>query len=816
MNPKSPLSDVPSRSERDLFLAALQVPVEDRESWLENCCEGDVVLRNRVVLLLNKHEADDAFMGIDEPPLGIVAADDDAHGETLLPAADLTENRDKSVELELSTDFSLAGNASPVTLSAQILRDGNLPAAGMTIGHYRIQKLIGKGAMGLVLEAEDTRLKRTVAIKLMSPEVICNTTSRARFEREAQMAAAVQCEHIVTIHSVDHDGACPFLVMEYVRGRTLSEVIRDGDSLPFAEILRISKEVTLGLAAAHADGLIHRDIKPGNILIENESGRVKITDFGLARGVEDSSLTTEGHVVGTPQYMSPEQAQGDTIDHRSDLFSLGCVMYAMCTGQSPFKSAKVVSTLKRICFDQEEPVRSLAPEIPKWFAAIVHRLLSKDRDKRFQSAEDVLQEIESQQRQADAAATRPPLRRWAPRIAAAVVAMFGVVAIGDSSGVTDVSGFVLRFAKGYGTVEIRVHEPGVQVSVNGNEYTITSGDQLSITLSVPPGEQVVEMSKDGKPLKREIFTLNRFDERVLEMTYTPTPGQRVRGVPVSPVEIESDWSSPEQLELGFGDNAIVGRPEISADGLTLYFEAVREGDPLYTDLWRATRATLSESFADPQRLSAALNTQAREGNPTVTGDGRILFFSASYHRGGVGKTDLWQATRDSLDDLFSDPVNLGATINSEDGDSCPMVTADGLQLLFVSKGHGGYGEEDLWMATRTSLDEPFGEPENLGRPINTSARESSPFLMPDGLTIWFVSNRPGTFGERDLYYATRKSRDDAFDEPVNAGPMINSSYDEESPSLTADGQILVFESNRPTYLGGSEYEKLWLSKRIAD
>ena len=189
-----------------------------------------------------------------------------------------------------------------------------------------------------MLKARDAKLERLVAVKVLNPDLASNGPARARFLREARSAAAVTHEHVVTIHAVDEANEMPFLVMEYILGVSLEDRIQRSGHLKVEEILRIGMQAASGLAAAHAQGVVHRDIKPSNILLENGVERVKITDFGLARVVHEAQLTQSNIVAGTPQYMSPEQARGELVDHRSDLFSLGCVLYAMCVGRSPFRA----------------------------------------------------------------------------------------------------------------------------------------------------------------------------------------------------------------------------------------------------------------------------------------------------------------------------------------------------------------------------------------------------------------------------------------------------------------------------------------------
>jgi uncharacterized protein (TIGR03067 family) len=257
-----------------------------------------------------------------------------------------------------------------------------------------VLEVVGRGGMGVVLRAFDEKLHRVVALKVMAREIAGSAPARKRFSREAKAAAAVVHDHIVPIHAIEEAGPVPYLVMQFIEGQSLQQKIDEEGSLELKEILRIGMQIASGLAAAHKQGLVHRDIKPANILLENGVQRVKITDFGLARAVDDASVSQSGVVAGTPQYMSPEQADGQPVDHHSDLFSLGSVMYAMCTGRAPFRASSTVATLKRVCEDTPRPIRELNPDMPEWLCDIISRLHAKKPAERFQSAKEVADLLE--------------------------------------------------------------------------------------------------------------------------------------------------------------------------------------------------------------------------------------------------------------------------------------------------------------------------------------------------------------------------------------------------------------------------------------
>ncbi|MCU0712829.1 MAG: trypsin-like peptidase domain-containing protein [Pirellula sp.] len=263
------------------------------------------------------------------------------------------------------------------------------------IGSYEIVGLLGQGGMGAVFKAFDAPLNRFVAIKMLLPHLAASGAARKRFAREAQAVAAVVDDHVMAIHCVDEWQGVPYLVMTYSRGITLQKRLSDNGPLEVREILRIGMQAAKGLAAAHAQGIVHRDIKPANIFLDQTVERVQLMDFGLARAADDASLTRTGVLAGTPQYMSPEQARAESVDHRSDLFSLGSVMYAMCTGHAPFRAESSYSVLRLITDKEPRPIREVNPDVPQWLCGVICKLMAKQAHSRFESASSVADLLES-------------------------------------------------------------------------------------------------------------------------------------------------------------------------------------------------------------------------------------------------------------------------------------------------------------------------------------------------------------------------------------------------------------------------------------
>ncbi|MEX0711198.1 MAG: protein kinase, partial [Pirellulales bacterium] len=312
----------------------------------------------------------------------------------------------------------VSGEGAAADASLGFLAPSEEPNMLGRLGTYEVIGLVGQGGMGLVLKAFDRILHRNVAIKVLAPQLAASAVARRRFAREARAAAAVVHEHVIAIHAVAEFGGLPYLVMPYVAGKSLQQRIEQTGPLEVPEVLRIGRQIAAGLAAAHAQGLVHRDIKPANVLLENGVERVVLTDFGLARSADEASLTHSGVVAGTPQYMAPEQARGEPLDQRADLFSLGSVMYAMCTGRPPFRAPTAVAVLRRISDEQPRPIRDLNPAIPDWLAEIIDKLHAKDPADRFQTAGEVADLLEQY-----LAWLQQPARAMPPRLAARPVRM---------------------------------------------------------------------------------------------------------------------------------------------------------------------------------------------------------------------------------------------------------------------------------------------------------------------------------------------------------------------------------------------------------
>jgi serine/threonine protein kinase/formylglycine-generating enzyme required for sulfatase activity len=378
-------------SERDIFLAVIDLPAVERDTYLERVCGGDTALRSRVEGLLRSHEDAGSFLNL--PGLG--STDPDA-GPTRAFDSSRVDPSDGP------TGVHGEGGDTDADDALGFLAPPQRPDSLGRLDHYEVLEVLGRGGFGVVFRAFDDVLQRVVAVKVLAPSLATTSPARKRFLREARSAAPIQHENVVRIHDTGEQ-PLPYLVMEFVRGETLQQRLDRTGPLDVTEALRIGCEIAEGLAAAHEQGLIHRDIKPSNVLIENgPQERAKITDFGLARAADDASLTRSGTVAGTPMYMAPEQARGETLDCRADLFSLGSVLYTMLTGRPPFRAETTLAVLKRVAEDTPRPIREIIPEVPEWFCRIVEKLHAKNPAERYQTAREVADVLADCERQLQA------------------------------------------------------------------------------------------------------------------------------------------------------------------------------------------------------------------------------------------------------------------------------------------------------------------------------------------------------------------------------------------------------------------------------
>jgi serine/threonine protein kinase/Leucine-rich repeat (LRR) protein len=469
-------------NEREIFIAASELTEpEARAKFLEDACAGDLAMKLRVEALLRAHDHPDSLL--DRP-----AVDRQEPDKANTPTVGCAGGTPPEYEEALAF-------LAPPTRADSIGR----------IGHYEVLQVLGQGGFGIVFRAFDEVLHRVVAVKVLSPQMAATSPARKRFLREARSSAQVRHENVVQVYEVGEQ-PLPYIAMELIPGETLQQRLDRTGPVDVPEVVRIGRQIAEGLAAAHANDLVHRDIKPGNILLEGGAQRVKITDFGLARAADDASISQSGLVAGTPMFMAPEQARGESLDQRADLFSLGSVLYVMAAGRPPFRANGTLAVLKRVAEDTPRPIREVIPETPQWLCDIISKLHAKEPEDRFQSARevaDVLADCETQlkanaklnefpripnSKPSAARSVRSVRWKW---VAAAIVLLAAcVVWLGRASTLSLSNKGELEILPEPGLVSVIVlqNDEGV---IDGNKLHAAVTDWLNMkkrqTLTLPPG-----------------------------------------------------------------------------------------------------------------------------------------------------------------------------------------------------------------------------------------------------------------------------------------------------------------------------------------
>ena len=688
---------------------------------------------------------------------------------------------------------------------------------GDTVGHYRIVEPLGKGGMGEVFVAEDTRLNRRVALKVLPAVFAADPVYRQRFEREAQAVAALNHPNIVTIHSVEeHDGRL-FLTMELVDGKPLGELIPNG-GLPLDRILRIGMEVADALAAAQARGITHRDVKPGNVIVTPQ-GRAKVLDFGLAklreaetaRAPEDftrvsasSTITGEGKIVGTVAYMSPEQAEGKPVDPRSDIFSLGVVLHEMATGQKPFRGDTNVSVISAIIKDTPAPITDSNPNLPVDLARIVRRCLAKDPERRYQTALDLrneLEELKQDTASGSAAIVRPQSARRMP--VAAVVA--GVAAIAAAIATIFVLG-------GRGSNP----SPEVADFTLDRLARLTSTGTASLAAMSPDGRYVVHVKgePDGLGLwTRQTATTSdirivppsdsRFDGLAFApdgnyVYYTAYPGlggvaglYRVPVLGGTPVKLIDDVDSPvafspDQKRIAFMRGSMVrGTTELmvaDVDGRNARALATANAPDKFQPegpSWSPDGTTIlaTASSMQPGVVIVVYAVDAQTGAARITGEGWAFARDVQWLPGnrsylltaidfsGMAKPQIWRVAYPSGERArVTNDLNLytGASA-SADGRSVATVQSEMVAAVYVAAG-------------------PDKEPQRVSGGAGRADGDIGLAWLPDGRLV-YSSNASGL---PQLWIADSGG--------ANSRQLTATLGPSSQPWTSADGKWIVFTS----------------------
>ena len=712
----------------------------------------------------------------------------------------------------MALDAAAGSTPEPGKAAASRSRTAPQLAPGSRLGVYRVVRSLGSGGMGEVYLVDDTRLNRQVALKILPRAVADDPGRRERFEREAQAAARLTHPNIVTLYSIEEIDGVLLLTMEYVEGEPLSRLITSR-GLPLDRILELGLSVSDGLIAAHQRGIVHRDLKPGNIMVGTD-GRVRVLDFGLAKLKEaeldaaaesqtkTASLTAEGALVGTAAYMSPEQAEGRPVDDRTDIFSVGVILFEMATGRQPFKGDTSLAVLSSILRDTAPAVNELNPRLPHEFARVVRRCLAKDPTRRYQTALDLRNELEDLKQHVAHRRTAGS-QRWlgaiggAALLAALAIAVLLILRMNQKGDRTTASP-VAAYAQLTSSADLEqfpsLSPDGRWIVYAGNAsgnwdiYLQAVGGQLPINLTKDCVDTDTEpaFSPDGELIA---FRSERANGGLFVMGRTGESVRRLSNTGYNP-----EWS-PDGAEVIFATQNVVTEPAGVGSselwtvnvttGRTRSINGATGGQPQWSphryriaywtnrapdrpggqrDIW-----TIPAEGGEPLSVT---NDAAVDWNPVWAPDGRYLYFVSD--RGG--SINVWRV---AIDERSGQALGVPEPITTPSPFSTHLsFSRDGTRLAYSSI-------VEKWNVQKIAIDPTsarvVGDPVWVTRGSTIWMR---PAPSPDGESVAFYSG----IGQEDIYIARadgtglrRLTNDRAFD---------------RRPAWSPDGKRLIFPSNR--------------------
>lgn len=541
--------------DEDLLKKYLLGELDDEQSaWVSRCLEENPALIDTLETLASADTFIASLRG------ARVAPQDSPQVENLIERLKrLPVAADDAKSTAPSVAPSTGGGSVPAPSTTTVGRRQPAQSEFPTLKGYRVVRLVGAGGMGMVFEAVDEKLNRRVALKVMKPEIAADANARARFVREAKAVACIEHDNVVPIFHISEEDECPFLAMPFLKGEALDKYLERTLYVPLTEVVKIGRETALGLMAIHSQGLVHRDLKPGNLWLErfgdDRTWRVKIVDFGLARSATETGdqITQAGAVVGTPAFMAPEQARGGKVDTQADLFSLGSTLYLLATGRHPFGIGSVLSVLTALAVETPTPVRELNPAVPEPLAELIEKLLAKNPKDRPGSAKvvaETLRAIEESMKSPLAALAIDPRAakpndeweaatsserkaqkrrtlRWALPITAAAVLVLLLA-----------GGFVaykLVFETSSGQLVVEVNDPDTELRFKNGELRIyDQRGELKYTLTpserdkdLPPGDYRIKVvGADGLELYADTFKIKKGEHTAVHVAFKPLASKR--------------------------------------------------------------------------------------------------------------------------------------------------------------------------------------------------------------------------------------------------------------------------------------------------
>ncbi|MDA0808609.1 MAG: serine/threonine-protein kinase [Planctomycetota bacterium] len=830
------MDDSRARQIQQIFLAALELPAKQRDAWLRQECGTDDALIGEVLSLLDHAEPslDPLEQDLDQviadiPRLG---GDDETQIQTvheqpagINPDDFLTKLSEVGVlspdEFASVSDSVASGDPTmePRQLASRLVSEGKLTEyqasallkvePELLIDKYLILDLIDVGGMGMVFKAIHRTMNRVVAVKMISRQMLGSVDLVKRFQREVRVAATLEHPNIVRAYDADETRGVNFLVMEYVRGDNLSRIVRTSGPLPLDKAVDCIRQAAVGLQHAHERGIVHRDIKPGNLLLSDQ-GVVKILDLGLAHIDESLSqnpaedaendsgrpyvsrteLTAAGTVLGTASFMAPEQSlDAHLVDFRSDIYSLGCTLYYLLTGDTPYTGSTVFKVFVEHREADVPSLRDKRPDVPDSLDAVFHRMVAKKPEERFQSIAEFLVALD------DCRIALPV--RDAKKTDLVATSAAGEARAGDSD-----------TSRPPSAVEQTVPQKRMAAS------------RLLWVVSVVAVVALVAINWADRDADVVELPLPNNGNAVASRSETPTPDPRL---------VDGAWdvseTGPGEAQVSAADLIASGRwewqldhklPEpinspdmefgadMSADGLMMIVSSSRGLEKGNLDLFMATRASRKAPWSEMFRLPESVNTEGYEVIPQLSDNGMTLTFQRHTESGLKTLTTY----RKSPDDTWSVPVELGEIplgINHR-------LTRDGLTVFSLQRQDPSNEKSAhlLRVSRRSSTDEPFGE-------VTTSALDDSGLPMAsatlsnDGRLLVYAQRGEisGSTWTNKLFVATRSDWDSTWSRPVSILPSVDRVHEVRLPF---GDRTLLYSSDAPN--AGPPRHEIYMAKLV--
>ncbi|MAX36481.1 MAG: hypothetical protein CME33_07940 [Gimesia sp.] len=826
---------------QELFAAALELPADkERDTWLAEQCGHDQALLEEVLSLLEYDSLDQNPLEgglkdfLTDIPLNEMAAEsrtEDLGENEATQVIDCDTFLSKLSELSgvgvLSKDEikalreaakSEADSSDPRLIASNLVSEGKLTqyqasallqgSPELLIQKYLILDLIDVGGMGMVFKAIHRTMNRVVAVKMISQNLLSSPEQIKRFQREVRVAATLDHPNVVRSFDADQANGVHFLVMEYVRGANLSQVIKEKGPLSLEQAVSCILQAARGLRYAHKRGIIHRDIKPGNLMMD-EGGTIKVLDLGLANvdeSVRDYSaalagnndlqnenrteLTNPGMMLGTISYMAPEQSlDASRADSRSDIYSLGCTFYFLLIGEAPYRGDSIFKVFLQHQNQEISSIREQRQDVPQMIEDICFKMLAKNPDDRYQTMGELITAIEeceiaapvenkskedhsykqsnkadqhtrNQSRSLNAAGSSSSLKKFKQSWLLVFPVLFITLAFGS-----------------YQALKSPPQENGIKESL-----PTTQGQQVSAAVEkIIPGNQPVKCMDENLMSAADLLATGEWEWKVTKKFDTPI----------------NNSSASESCA------------DMTADKLTLVYSINQNKDNPNTDIWMTTRESVDAAWTQPIPLGKAINTEAVEFQPSISADGLELMFT----RNVDGKWHTYISKRTSSLSTWSEAVSC-----EEDGkyQMSADVSSDGHTLVLMRFGNSENGKiiwPDLYIRERRSPNDAWGKVSPIEFPVNTDQYETEGTISDDGRILVFVRIDGNTINSRQriskLYIATRSDRKAEWSTPV---PFENQpdSWESRNPRLQPDGKTMLICSDRP----GSGYMDIWMAELV--